>query len=79
MLLSFCWLFWKDLPRKGAHSLGGSFPTCVCLATEGVYGLMALEAEVFYQCTATQPSKLLEMGITCITRAFNPVFISPAV
>lgn len=47
LLLSFCWLLWKDLPREGALSLGGSFPTCVCSATKGVYGIMALEGEVY--------------------------------
>lgn len=66
-------------PKGRCLSLGGSFLTCVCLATEGVCGLMALEGEVFYQCIATWLSKFHEMGITCITRAFNPVFMSPAV
>lgn len=32
---------------------------------------MVLDGEVFYWGTATQSSKFHEMGITCITRAFN--------
>lgn len=77
VLLSFSWLPGKDLPRKGALSLAGSFPTHDCLTAKGAHGLRVLEAEVFYWCTSMWSCKIHGVRIIYTTRGFGPVFLSP--